>query len=284
MAEVFGVVAGAVGIASAFTACVDCFEYIRIGRDFDQDFTTSMLILSSTRLRLTRWGIAVNVVSDPRLGSPSASTEDLMFAKDILFQILHLFKKSQMASQKYLGPSADTNAYFSSDLGEPALSLYRRIQSIGTNRRQKKPSILKATRWALGDHSKFKKFIDDITKLIESLETCFPPPPTSSSFAHLAATEISGIKDYNELALLENSSREISDKFLEAAVIEKRTGHSYTDLSLSHGSQAQAGDIILQGWQAGAVGGSHTYQGIHLTAGGKALLGNQYGGTKGFWD
>jgi len=28
MAEAFGVVAGSVGIAAAFTACIDCFEYI----------------------------------------------------------------------------------------------------------------------------------------------------------------------------------------------------------------------------------------------------------------
>ena len=28
MVEPFGIVAGAVGIAAAFTVCVDCFEYI----------------------------------------------------------------------------------------------------------------------------------------------------------------------------------------------------------------------------------------------------------------
>lgn len=31
MAEAFGI-AAAVGIATAFTACVDCFEYIQFGR------------------------------------------------------------------------------------------------------------------------------------------------------------------------------------------------------------------------------------------------------------
>lgn len=34
MAEPFGIVSGTVGIASAFTACVDCFEYIQLGRHF----------------------------------------------------------------------------------------------------------------------------------------------------------------------------------------------------------------------------------------------------------
>ena len=34
MAESFGIVAGAVGIAAAFTACVDCFGYVRFARHY----------------------------------------------------------------------------------------------------------------------------------------------------------------------------------------------------------------------------------------------------------
>jgi hypothetical protein len=34
MAKPFGIIAGAVGIAAAFTACVDCFNYIQLGRRF----------------------------------------------------------------------------------------------------------------------------------------------------------------------------------------------------------------------------------------------------------
>jgi hypothetical protein len=30
MAELFGIVAGAIGITFAFTACVDCFEYVQL--------------------------------------------------------------------------------------------------------------------------------------------------------------------------------------------------------------------------------------------------------------
>jgi hypothetical protein len=34
MAEVFGTVAGALSVAALFNNCVDCFEYIQLGRHF----------------------------------------------------------------------------------------------------------------------------------------------------------------------------------------------------------------------------------------------------------
>lgn len=61
MTDPFGVVAGAIGIAAAFTACVDCVGYVQFGRHFGQDFQTDLLTLNCARLRLTRWGQAVNI-------------------------------------------------------------------------------------------------------------------------------------------------------------------------------------------------------------------------------
>ncbi|KAH6721997.1 hypothetical protein BKA61DRAFT_666747 [Leptodontidium sp. MPI-SDFR-AT-0119] len=54
MAELFGIVSGAIGIASAFTACVDCFE-----------------------LRLTRWGESVNIYDDLKLGRQDATAAEI---------------------------------------------------------------------------------------------------------------------------------------------------------------------------------------------------------------
>jgi hypothetical protein len=67
MAEPFGIVAGAVGIAAAFTACVDCFDYIQLGRHFRRDYQTDLLSLNCARLRLTQ---AINVFKDAKLGRP----------------------------------------------------------------------------------------------------------------------------------------------------------------------------------------------------------------------
>ena len=84
MAEPFGIAAGAIGIAAAFTACVDCFGYVQLGRHFGRDFQTDLLALNCARLRLTRWGQAVNIYEDPNLGRPDAKPAEIQTAKDTL--------------------------------------------------------------------------------------------------------------------------------------------------------------------------------------------------------
>jgi hypothetical protein len=50
MGEPFGIVASAVGIAAAFTACVDCVNYVQLGRRFGREYQTDILSLSCARL------------------------------------------------------------------------------------------------------------------------------------------------------------------------------------------------------------------------------------------
>jgi hypothetical protein len=101
MAEPFGITAGAIGIATAFTACIDCFEYIQFGRHFERDFQTDLLTMSCARLRLTRWGESVNIYNDPRLGKPDATAPEIQLAKDTLLQIVVLFVQTEEISKKY---------------------------------------------------------------------------------------------------------------------------------------------------------------------------------------
>jgi hypothetical protein len=53
MAEPFGIIAGAIGISSTFTACVDRFKYIQLSRHFERDFQTHQLAIKCASLRLT---------------------------------------------------------------------------------------------------------------------------------------------------------------------------------------------------------------------------------------
>jgi hypothetical protein len=81
MAEPFGIIAGAIGILSTFTACVDCFKYIQLGRHFGRDFQTDQLPISCARLRLTRYGESVNIYNDPCLGKPDATAPEIQTGK-----------------------------------------------------------------------------------------------------------------------------------------------------------------------------------------------------------
>jgi hypothetical protein len=83
------------------TACVDCFGYVQLGRHFGRDFQTDVLALNCARLRLTRWGQAVNIYDDPKLGRQDATPAEIQTAKDTLHHILRLFADTGKISKKY---------------------------------------------------------------------------------------------------------------------------------------------------------------------------------------
>lgn len=64
-------------------------------------FRTDFITLECATLRLTRWGQAVNIYGDPRLGRPDASPEKIQSANDILHQVLALFANAKKISEKY---------------------------------------------------------------------------------------------------------------------------------------------------------------------------------------
>lgn len=70
MAEVFGIIAGAAGLAGLFTPCVECFEYIQLGRRFGKDYEACQIKLDIVALRLSRWGVLVGLGENPNLYSP----------------------------------------------------------------------------------------------------------------------------------------------------------------------------------------------------------------------
>jgi Prion-inhibition and propagation len=280
MAEPFGIVAAAVGIAAAFTTCVDCFEYIQLGRHFGRDFQTNLLTLNCARLRLTRWGQAVNIYNDPQLGNPNASPAETQTAKDTLIQILVLFANTEKISNKYkLGPNAGVlSVYSTTDMDPTLLALNNKMRDLAI-KRQKGTGLLKKTSWALYHNSEFRKLIEDITRLIENLENLFPAPAPQLELVKQEAAEVN---DKQELQLVENAAEGV-DKLLQAAVKEARTGHQYLNVVVIGQAKALNGDTFGSDWKAPAIGVSHIYNGVRVEGNAKVLNGNKYGG-KDFFD
>ena len=54
MAETTGLVIGAVSLASLFTDCIDCFNYIRVGQALQDDFPIYQTELDVLQLRFSR--------------------------------------------------------------------------------------------------------------------------------------------------------------------------------------------------------------------------------------
>jgi hypothetical protein len=278
MAEPFGIVAGAVGIAAAFTACVDCFNYVQLGRRFGRDYQTDLISLNCAMLRLTRWGQAVDIYGDPKLGRADATAAEVQTAKDTLFQILILFADTESISKKYklkAQDGDDLSVFMDDDLDPAVMALANKMKKLAI-KRQKGSSILKTVSWALYHRAELQGLISDITLLLDSLEKLFPAPQVLA----LVQQETADISNTQELRLVEEAARDV-DNTLCTAAKEALAGHQYHNISIK--GKAQTGDAYSSDWKGGIAGSSHTYDGVEVDKDGKALIGNSFGG-KDFWD
>jgi uncharacterized small protein (DUF1192 family) len=238
MAEPFGTIAGAIGIASAFTACVDCFEYVQFGRHFGRDFQTSQLALNCARLRLTRWGESVNIYDDPKLGRQDATVTEIQLAKDALLQIIVLFADTESISKKYkltAKAGEDLSAYSTGDMDPKMAVLDNKMKGLAI-RRQKKGRFLNLASWALYHRSTLKDLLEQIVSLIDEIENLFPTPQVQNT---LVQQEVAEIGDKQSLELIEDVATGV-DSLLQKTVKEVIADHQYSNIRIK--GQAHTGD------------------------------------------
>ena len=94
------------------------------------------------------------------------------------------------------------------------------------------------------------------------------------------AWEAAEIGDKKSLELVEDAAKGVNS-LLQDAARELRTGHQYLNIVVK--GQAQTGNAYSSDWRGSATGVSHKYDGVEVGVGGKALIGDKYGG-KDFWD
>ncbi|KAK1756508.1 prion-inhibition and propagation-domain-containing protein [Echria macrotheca] len=293
MAEVFGIVSGAIGIASAFSACVEVFGYVQEGRHFGRDYETSHLRLTLLRLRLSRWGSAVDIYNDPKLGRPSADDSEIGVAKDTLFQILVLFEDSKRVSDRFKlkdddpeaansGKSSSQHPLSNAPGGSTTIPLPSRADnkmSAVATQRQKHSNVLKLAAWAIHHSKALSRLLDDLSELIGSLEQLFPPPP--ARLAQLTAGELAEADGQEEIQVLTTAAEGI-DPALHAAAAQL-TGHQYMEIEVDAGIDGLVinGNTYTSNDNTGAVSGrtSHLYRGISIkgTKGLTVLNGNKHG-------
>lgn len=178
MAEPFGIATGAVGIATAFTAVVDCFNRIQRARHIGRDAQTNFVALKLAGLRLTRWGLAINIHSDPKLGRPSVAPAELETVHDSLRQILTLFGNAEAILYKY-SDHAETPktlpSFSTAQLNTIAMPLD--VDSGQAPGKRAKNRVFKSAGWALYHGSELKELISSINSLTDNIEKVFPPPP-----------------------------------------------------------------------------------------------------------
>ena len=208
MAETAGLVVAVVALAGIFNTTVECFELVQLGRNFGKDFQTSQLKLDSARLRLSRWGKSLKLSEDVQdvasLQDRFGSEANVKHADAFLGQIVELFADSEGVSNKHKSraPSQDNDlAVYNpqSDL-EPAMAkLHNQMRQLAIDR-QVRSGVRQKARWALYQEKHFRRLIEDITELVDSLVGLFPA--VQEQQRKLCDMEVSSIGEGEGLSLL----------------------------------------------------------------------------------
>lgn len=199
--EAAGLAIGTLSLAGLFNNAVDCFEFVKLGRDFGKDFGTNQLQLDNARLRLTRWGAIVHVQENE--GSlPPAELEQ---ARKTIEEIIFLFTQAKEVSEKFkkeAGPAIELAAYDpNTDMESQMLVLHERMRSLA-QARQKKVGLIRKTKWALYERGHFMALLESIRTLLDDLEKIAPAGRDTQR--GLCDEEVSSMAGNVDLPLLES--------------------------------------------------------------------------------
>ncbi|KAF6810604.1 small s protein [Colletotrichum plurivorum] len=283
MAEAFGVVAGALSIAALFNSCVESFQYIQLGRRFEQDYEGYRLRLDVAQVRLSRWGQAVQINDSPRFVQLRLDDKEAQLAKSILEQIATLFESARRKSRQY-EQAAENQALLVFDdeaMGRTNQRLHEKLtQRFRTTRKQ--PSLVKRTSWALYDARNLERLVGQISSFVEELEELFPAEATTR---RLADIDIQGIEDEESLQALRAAAEHI-DSVLRNAVVRKMNAiagrTSVRDIKVGNHATVHVGNYFSENllFAGLAHAGSVTISVETIMAGGESRthVGNNFGG------
>ena len=277
MAEAVGLTIGSVALASLFTTCVDCFEYVQLGRQFGTNYQRSLLKLDIVKLRLSRWADAVNE-SQQHYNVAVGSANEAQKVQEILGEIIELFANAEKVSAKYKmkAKPGDLVAYnVNADLEPDLRSMHNKMRDLAI-KRQKRSSFAQKAAWALYEEKHFNRLIEDVTTLVDGLVELFPA--TQGRLQQLSLEEAQEMKEEPSLGVLEEAAEDI-DPLLQTSVkqvLTGREGHIFMRNLATDDARVRYGDENMTG--ATSTGAGHTYD--SNTASGKSRVhyGNKFGG------
>lgn len=290
MAEVFGIVTGALSVAALFNNCVETFEYIQLGRHFGQDYERCQLKLDVAKTRLSRWGEAVGVNRDERFTSAAPTDDAVEAALGILGDVEYCFKSARDKSLRYAkrANTQELSVCDKSDMSPLFQRLHNRCAEIA-RRRQKSVSILKKSAWALYDGKSLDNIISQILSWVDELEKLFPNEMTTSS-QKVVEIEIEEVNDEPSLKALKDAARDI-DPVLEEALERKvalfEGSNSVGNATLEDAARFHVGNVFSEGaLQYGMLVKDQTKNTVKVVSAkndSRVQVGTVYGG-KGIWD
>lgn len=275
MAETAGLIIGAVSLTAIFTTCVDCFEYVQLGRNFGKDYQRALLKLDIAKLRLSRWADVVDESRNQYRVSVGTSAEAEK-VKEILGEIVACFADAQKVSQRFKTKSSSIELQVydvNTDL-EPSLrTMHDKMHDLAL-KRQCRSTVRQKMAWALYEKKHFDRLISDVVELVDGLTQLFLA--TQQRQSELVVEEVREIESLPAFAELETAAEGI-DSLLASSIqqaLAAQGSHNFTKNTATDEANAQYGDEYARGAQH--AGSGHTYNENLASGKAKAQYGNRY--------
>ena len=247
--EPAGFTVGVMGLAGLFSTCMQCFDYVQLGRAFGGDYGKCLLRLDAVKLRFSRWGEAVGIAIASQDRKPTVlSPQEFQLAQSLLQQIQDSFDDTEKISKRYRKHAemeSSTSGVLTvyneqSDLRPQEKKLHSQLRAIAF-RRQQSTSIAQKTRWALYEKKRFDSLIGDITDFVDKLISLFPVARESQT--SICQAELRTITDEEDLVTLRAIAR-TDDEILQTGIEEEltRRGHVVTDWRAGDNADVWIGD------------------------------------------
>lgn len=255
-ANILGIATGVAGMTGLFNTGLECFDKIQHGRHFGKDFSVHDLKLAMLKLRLARWGEAVQLYHDPWLGRADATEDEIQKARDTLGEIYHLFEQSQKISDRYQHDNAAPSGYHTPvHASRPDLVLLKDTASSMAKNRQKGASLAQLATWSIRDKTRYEDLIAKSASFIEQLESLFPASDRVASLAVMDTKELVhrsklGSREVELLKTIQEIAHE-TDYHVETAArreISSKEGHKFKKVVTEKTATALNGNVVLEGW------------------------------------
>jgi hypothetical protein len=283
MAEAAGLVIGAVSLTGLFTTCVDCFEYVQLGRRFGKDYQRSILKLDIVKLRLSRWADSINASgSETRL--PTVSGTEVRKVEEILGEIVALFADAEKISARYRTERTESGL----DVHGPASELEPSLQAMHNKmrelalKRQRRSTVAQKAIWAIYEEKHFRRLIEDVTGLVDSLLELFPA--AQGEQRQRCVEDATEMETEANLPMLEQAAEGVDELFRGTvqSVIESQGSHTFTKNTATDDARVRYGDEHEAGETAPGTG--HKYDENAASGKSRVHYGNKYGGKSVFDD
>jgi ubiquitin-protein ligase len=213
MGDPLSATAVVLSLPGIFMSCVQCFELIQRGRNFERDLLVLTTKFSNQQLRFTKWGEACG------FGSASGYHQGLdapalkINIERTLESIKLLLDSGVVVTRTYQGLPDDAVVRPQAVHARWSWTAIRsQIRSSRASR-----STKNATRWALSDKTKLDEIVRHLHDLIGDLEVITADLGVPERQRYLVQYEIQSISDTETLELLEASRLDSDDIISDAA-------------------------------------------------------------------